>query len=388
MKKTLVALAALASVSAFAQTTVTLSGNMDVAGASISGTQYGQKGTSFTTTTGTASTSVINLIAVEDIGGGTTITAKYGLDPRTLTNDSLGTTNNAYQTTSYNAQSTTVTGLARDEAFIGIAGSFGSLKLGAPNAIGLDAHSASSLLGTGIGGGYGIATGYMYQSVVTTRYSRSARYDSPVMNGLKVSAVYAPGNDEVAVTGTGVANYVARSLPNNRQVTELGLSYSNGPLNVQFANIATAAQTNVTGWYAVTANSTGQTTTYGYVATKMNVLGANYNLGSTILSYGLNNGQSNASTTSILQSSGTRMGVKQSFGVIDVTAQFTQLKSTTTAAVSTTAKVTGLRGDYNLSKTAIAYLGYENWDAGTTAAATDTVSGNRKVTSIGLRKTF
>jgi predicted porin len=388
MKKTLVALAAISAVSAFAQTTVTLSGNMDVAGASITGTQYGQKGTSFTTTTGTSSTSVINLIAVEDIGGGTKVTAKYGLDPRSLTNDSFAVTNNAYQTTAYNAQTNTATGLARDEAFIGIEGGFGSLKLGAPNSIGLDAHSTSSPLGTGIGGGYGIATGYMYQSVVTTRYSRAARYDSPVTNGLKVSAQYAPGNDEAAVTGTGVANYTARSLPNNRTVTELGLNYSNGPLNVQYANIATAAQTNPTGWYAVTGNSTGQTTSYGYVATKMNVLAANYNLGSTTLYYGYNNGNSNASTTSLIQNVGSRVAAKQNFGPIDVMLQYTSLKSTTTAAVSTTAKVTGLRADYNLSKTAIAYMGYENWDTGTAAAATDTTSGNRKVTSVGLRKSF
>jgi len=388
MKKTLVALAALASVSAFAQTTVTLSGNMDVAGASITGTQYGQKGTSFTTTTGTSSTSVINLIAVEDIGGGTKITAKYGLDPRSLTNDSYAVTNNAYQTTSYNPQGNTATGLARDEAFIGIEGGFGNLKLGAPNSIGLDAHSTSSPLGTGIGGGYGIGAGYMYQSVVTTRYSRSARFDSPVMGGLKVSAVYAPGNDEAAVAGTGVANYINRAIPNNRTVTELGLNYANGPLNVQYVNIATAAQTNPTGWYAVTSNSTGQTTSYGYVATKMNVLAANYNLGSTTLYYGYNNGNSNASTTSLIQNVGSRVAAKQNFGAIDVMLQYTSLKSTTTAAVSTTAKVTGVRADYNLSKTAAAYLGYENWDTGTAAASTDTTSGNRKVTSIGLRKSF
>ena len=388
MKKSLVALAALASVSAFAQTTVTLSGNMDVAGASISGTQTGQKGTSFTTTTGTSSTSVINLIAVEDLGGGTKVTAKYGLDPRSLTNDSYAVTNNAYQTTSYNPQSNTVTGLARDEAFIGIEGGFGSLKLGAPNAIGLDTHSTSSPLGTGIGGGYGIASGSMYQGVVTTRYSRSARFDSPVMNGLKVSAVYAPGNDEAAVAGTGVANYINRSIPDNRQVTELGLNYSNGPLNVQYANISTAAQTNPTGWYAVTSNSTGQTTSYGYVATKMSVLAANYNLGSTTLYYGLNNGGSNASTTSLLQSNGSRVAVKQTLGSIDLIAQYTTIKTTTTANVATTAKVTGVRGDYNLSKTAAAYVGYENWDTGTTAATTDTTSGARKITSIGLRKSF
>ena len=392
MKKTLVALAAASAVAAFAQSTVTLSGNMDVAGVAYGGTSYGAKGTTFTTGVGTSSTSVINLIATEDVGGGLVVTAKYGLDPRTLTNDTLGVTNNPRTDTTaatINPAATVRTGLNRDEAFIGIAGAFGSIKLGAPNAPSLDTHSASSPMGTGIASGYtlkGDATS-MWTSVSNTRYSRSVRYDTPTINGITGVIQYAPGGDEAAVVGSTA--YVARNVPNDRTATELGLRYNNGPLNVNFSNVSQTAQANVTGWLAVTASTAGQTTTFNYVATKTNTLGANYNLGSTTLYYGWANGDSLASTTTQTKATGNRLGVKQNFGSMDLLVQYTAIKATASgSATGTTAKVSGLRLDNNLSKTAKVYLGYEYADNGEAAASTSTSKGTRTTTSIGLQKSF
>jgi predicted porin len=242
MKKTLVAMAALASVSAFAQSTVTLSGNIDVAGVSQSGTMYGAKGFTFTTAAGTSSTSVINLIASEDLGGGTKITGKYGIDPRSLTNDGYGVQATApVSAYSGNPNSLTAVGLGRDEVFLQLETSMGSIKLGAPNSVGLDINTISSPLGTGIGSGYGLTTKSLIRTAfIDTRYDRSIRLDSAVMNGIKASALYAPGNDELA-TAVDTTNYVARNIPNNRKVTELGLNYANGPLNVQWLNYQVAS---------------------------------------------------------------------------------------------------------------------------------------------------
>jgi len=273
------------------------------------------------------------------------------------------------------------------EAFIGIEGGFGSLKLGAPNSIGLDGHSASSPLGTGIGGGYGADDKIMIRKVLFTRYSRSARYDSPVTNGLKFSALYAPGNDEAAVSDATSTTYLARNMPNNRKVTEIGLNYANGPLNLQWQNLQIAAQTNPTGWYGVTAvTNAAMTTAYSYVATKSNLIGANYNFGSTTVYAGWWNGDSTASTTSVTHTTGNRYAVKQNMGQVDLLLQYTQEVSGT--GTTTTSKVIGGRADYNLSKTAAAYVGYENWDTGTASTATSTTTGTRKITSIGLRKSF
>ena len=71
-------------------------------------------------------------------------------------------------------------------------------------------------------------------------------------------------------------------------------------------------------------------------------------------------------------------------GATDLMASYTQQKSTTSDVKAT---VTGLRADYNFSKTAAAYVGYENWDTGATYANSLT-TGTRKIASMGLRKSF
>ena len=377
MKKTLVAIAALASVSAFAQTTVTLSGNMDVAGSNTTGTMYAAKGKTFSTTTGTSSTSVINLIAVEDLGGGMKVTAKYGLDPRTLTNDSYAVTNNI-TAASTDSNTNTATGMARDEAYVGIEGSFGFIKLGAANSTGLDAQQASSALGTGIGSGYAPNANTMFNTVVSTRFSgRSVKYESPIMNGFQATYQYAPGNDEAAVTASSLL--VAQSIPNTRTYTEYGLKYSNGPFNAVYSQLQQASQTNMTGWYA--SSTAGSTSQVLYLPTTGRAWGANYKVGNTTLYYGGTGGQAHTTTTAIKVAKGQRVALKHSMGQIDIAAQYTSQKTDLVEA-----KVTGLRADYNLSKTAIVYMGSEKWDTGATASSSAT--GTRNITSIGLRKIF
>jgi len=377
MKKTLVAIAALASVSAFAQSTVTLSGNMDVAGANVTGTMYASKGKTFSTTVGVSSTSVINLVAVEDLGGGMKVTAKYGLDPRTLTNDTYSVTNNITAASS-DSSATTVTGMARDEAFVGIEGPFGFVKLGAANSTGLDAHSASSPLGTGIGSGFAPNASTMFNTSVSVRFSgRSLKYESPIMNGFQATYQYAPGNDEAAVAASSLN--VAQFIPNTRTFTEYGFKYSNGPFNAVYSQLQQASQTNATGWYA--ASSAGATTQILYVGTTSRAWGANYKVGNTTLYYGGTGGQALTSTTAAVVAKGQRVALKHNMGPLDISAQYTSQKL---ALVD--AKVTGLRADYSLSKTAIVYMGSEKWDTGTAASSSST--GTRNITSIGLRKIF
>ncbi len=382
MKKTLIALAALAATASFAQSTVTISGILDFAGASVSGTQAIAKGSTFSTTTGTSSTSVLRFIAVEDLGGGMKATAQYNFDPRTLSNDSLAVTNNTQGTAGASNQvGNTATGLARDELFVGISGGFGNLRLGSPNSIGLNSFQAASPLGTGIGSAYtgGGTAGTMTNSYVQTRYSRSVRYDSPVMNGFSASVLYAPGNDQAAVAASTTTSGGQSALltPNAREATEFGLNYANGPLTVSYANIAQSAQTNPTGWYAV---GTGN-----LVKTSMNLLNANYKFGAATTVYaGWYDGDALASTTSATKVEGYRLAVKQTVGAVDLVAQYTEQK---TGATKTKSTVTGLRADYNLSKTAAVYLGYEDWDTGT-AYANSTSTGTRKITAVGLRKSF
>jgi predicted porin len=237
---------------------LTLSGNLDFAAANISGTQTMANGSTVSTTAGTSSTSVINLIAEETVTGGFKITAKYGLDPRLLANDGLGVTNTttnyvnpgATTTSLMAAPGNTATGLGRDEVFVGISGGFGNLRLGSPNSIGLNSFQVASPLGTGVGSGYtgGSTAATMTNSFVQTRYNRSVRYDSPSFNGITVSALYAPGSDSAAVVTSNAG--VAFLVQNARRASEVGVRYAAGPLTVSYAYVAQDTQANPTGTLA------------------------------------------------------------------------------------------------------------------------------------------
>jgi len=343
MKKSLIALAALAATASFAQSSVTLSGNLDFAAGSVkSGTQAAE--TTIANSTIVSSTSLINIIAVEDLGGGMKATVKYGFDPRNLANDSA-------------AGSTAAPGLQRDELFVGIEGGFGNLRLGSPNSIGLTTFLSASPLGTGIGSGFGVTVA----DYSTIRYSRSARYDSPSFNGFTVSVLHAPGADTAVAAVSGSVP----TIPAATAATEIGLAYANGPLTVGYANIGQAK--------------------YGTKAkTSTNVLAASYKLGNTTLSAGWNDGDiypDAARAATATKTEGYRVGLRQDIGAIALIASYAQQK-----ASNVTEKVTGLRADYNLSKTAAVYLGYEDYDTG--VAATSAATGNRKTTSVGVRKAF
>jgi predicted porin len=380
MKKTLIALAAVAAATgALAQSTVTISGNLDYAYATVSGTQASVKGSTISTTVGTSSTSVIRFIATEDLGGGMRATAQYNLDPRSLANDSLSISNNMSNANNGLDNRTTATGLARDEVFVGISGAFGNIRLGSPNSLGLVIHGVSSPLGTGVGSGYtgGTTAGTMTNSIVQTRYNRSIRYDSPSFNGLTVHALYAPGNDEPAATGTN-----ALLIPNARQATEFAVVYAQGPLTVGYALVQQAKQTNKLGFYGV--DMTG-TATAAADKTSASLLSVNYRIGNTTLAAGFNTGDRLARNTDgkAVDSKGQRVAVSHTMGQVALMASYsTQTAKSGTAGAEVKAKVTGLRADYNLSKRSAAYFGYEKYDTGAATANT------RKIVSVGVRHSF
>jgi predicted porin len=372
-------------VSAFAQVTIT--GNLDFAGARVGGTANGQKGTTFSTTTGTGSTSAINISAAEDLGGGMKATAFWGLDIRSLSNDSMGVTT-VQGSIATATPGATVTGIARHESYVQLDSSIGTLKIGAPNSIGLGVQGDSSPLGTGIGSGYtGIASNTMVNSVVQTRYSRSLRWDSPAINGVTASFIYAPGNDQAEVlANAGYTNSVLQ-IPNARRANEVGLKYVNGPLTISAVQVMQAYQTYRTGWYGVDSDQAG-TNTLGSLATRSNLFAANYKFGNTQIYVGAGTGSSNASTTSLTSVNMSRWAIKHSIGALDIIPQYTRVKTTTAAGVTTLPTVTGLKLDYNMSKTTVAYFGYENHNTGSALATTGTTSGTRSITSVGLRKSF
>ena len=334
---------------------------MDFAYSSLSGDRADYKGTGITQLGYTASTSAIGIKAIEDLGGGLKSEAFYELDPRVLATDGGA--------------------LGRHQSYVGLSGGFGSLKLGAPNSLGLAAFGATSPLGTGIGSGYapgGNGTGAT--AVVSTRWSRSAQYSSPSFSGLTASMTYATGNDE---TTAPAASATANGMTMNRNAVELGLTYANGPLTVAFVNIQNGELKNgATNGAGATANSKKSTA---------NVLGANYVLGNTTLYAAYMTGDSKIASGSInvkpIAGKGYRLAAKHTIGQIDLMASYQEFKINNEflAAGVTSAQnkdaVTGLRADYNLSKTSAVYIGYESWN-------TFGDKNTRTATSVGIKKAF
>jgi predicted porin len=358
MKKTLIALAVLAvSGAAVAQSTVSISGIVDFAYAQQGGTMAGVKGTTVSSNIGTSATSAINFNVIEDLGGGMKAQGFYALDTRTWMNDASNS-------------------LGRHEAYVGVSGGFGNLRLGSPNSLTLGTWLTGTPLGTGVGAGY---LPVEFGNTAVPRYNRSVRYDSPRMGGLTLSAIIVPGNDE-AVTASPALN----GIPNSRATTEIGAAYNQGALNIAVAHRTVDASTRAASDYELRAiNGNIWHGTAGSAANEANLaaaglkstwttVGANYKVGATTLYAGFNDG--NGSGATALKTQGNRFGVRHDMGAIAVMGQMATQK---TNGVET--KVTGLRADYALSKRSAAYVGYENLD---NTAAT------RKIASVGVRHSF
>ena len=381
MKKTLVALAALASVSAFAQ--VTLSGNFDIAATSVGFTDpldatslVKHKGMTVGSI-GTASTSTINLMAEEDLGGGLKSAARLEIDPRPSLSDGGA--------------------LAMHSSYVGIMGGFGAIKLGRMDSASVLANGQQSPLGTGIGSGYGALQSTVFAA---TRYNRSAKFESAVINGFSGSVMYTPGNQASTTTVGGTAY---AGIPMQRALTELGLAYDNGPLKASMINIKTASASGSTAAGTVTPISYSTTATNP--STTSTLITAQYTMGDASFHFGTNKGETlgiDSATSGLyfapalaagLATNGKRMGVKYTMGTMDFIAQqgSQKIETTTTSDTYVTRKVTGLRAVSNLSKNTAVYVGYEKYNSGTnlaSTAASNMDGGTYTLTSVGIKKAF
>ncbi|MGE0350682.1 porin [Hydrogenophaga sp.] len=198
MKKTLIALAAVAATSAaFAQSTVTLSGTVDVGLQDVGGTNSplsmvsSRHGTSNWTVSG-----------AEDLGGGLKAIFKIS--------------------TSFNADDGTTAGnvLGNNDMFVGLQGGFGSLKLGRSfNPAFFYALTANSTKGVT---GYSTRAGTVETDGVYI--SNQVLYTTPNFGGFTGQISYAPSEVAGASAHRGV-----------------GIGYAAGPLAVNFAHSKLAA---------------------------------------------------------------------------------------------------------------------------------------------------
>jgi predicted porin len=383
MKKTLVAIAALAATGAFAQSSVTISGNFD---AGYSDTKSQTAGATKTEIAANgSSTSHVKFAGTEDLGGG----LKAGFVGVQLISPVSGQTGNAADGSSVAKGGFSSSNWFNDEIWVGLeSAKMGALKLGAPNAGLYETVSGkSSPFGTALGGGYSssgitrlgkadstplfglnqyVGGGSANGRVV--RAEKSVRYDTPTFAGFNANYVFAPKADN---------NTTAGATTNANGFSNLTLNYTNGPLVAAYSTATIEA-----GKYQA-AGANGTSALDANAKVKHNAFAANYTMGAATVYAGM--------TTSKTEGEGSAFDVKSSnvaikyavTPMIDVLAN--TVKVTDKAASSPKDQsLNAVSAIYKFSKRTSAYATYQKGDTDKSSAT----AGEYKQTIVGLRHQF
>jgi len=406
MKKTLVALASIASVSAFAQVSIT--GLVDMGYGRI---DYKGNAVTFSALPNGSATSNFTFLVSEDLGGGMKADARWEIDPdltqtvgKTSGTPATGTTSNV---TSF---------LGNGYSFLGLSGGFGALKMGTINYATLSANGDGNLgIGTAIGSGYRVS------SFDAVRAQNSMRYDTPDMNGFSASYMLSEKNDlQANVLTTGMTGNLVNQTQGRDKASEFGLLYSKGPLTARYAALTTeqwGKTATVYGTLGSAYNITSWTSGAG-AQFKLNTLSVKYDVNSAI-SVGYFNQQAKSdslivanaaatgSSTTVFDRKTNGIAVSYTNGQMkyivnyqNVTNGDGAVKAAATSTASTTslsglsAKVLGLAVDYSVSKRTTVYGRYEK-DTDSSASFRSitgytAATGNTTytATAVGIRHTF
>ena len=401
MKKSLIALAALAATGAFAQSSVQIDGmfnaglaNNSYKGVKVSGVE--QNG---------AGTSQFNIRGTEDLGGGWKASFRVENDISIVRNDANGGTMTgvgnavpqASTASNYTAAQTTkgaVGTFANGELRVGVSSSsYGSVDFGAVNNGGLTNFVliAAPLAGTSYNSGYGSILG-ADPTLAIVRWGNSVKYATPVMNGFQAQAIYAAKqtNQPNTANASGIAaTTVNYGLGLNDQVgaTELSARYANGPLTVGVVStrtdisggafcaagagtnnpyfVGTANQPCLTGNGTTLAN--GSATQAGYKA-QQDSLAASYELGG---GFKLSGGYQKTALGAIIAASGDQTNRTAYIGTLQYTTGAHTLFATygtakenaaNNAFFGKTSTMVGGGYNYALSKMTNIFVRYESLD--------------------------
>jgi len=228
MKKTLVAIAALASVTAFAQTTATITGIFDTSYASQK-TIFGDAAVrSFNSLLNSQQgTSQINFALSEDLGGG--LKAIANLEQDFNATSKTDAANIGASTNTVAGNKSTLGG----QTFVGLEGGFGTLKLGAQNTPSLAVAAGRTPFGTKLGSGFsdGTSAGLGLQGLGHVRESNSVEYSTPVVSGFQLRANFTGATAAFLATNR---NDAAIAVANAKR--DVGISYVNGPVSAMIVN--------------------------------------------------------------------------------------------------------------------------------------------------------
>ena len=379
-------------MSSFAQ--VVISGAFDPTAVKTSTTYGGGANVAQTNMqTNGLTTSRIQFDLTEDLGGGLKAIARFEND--FYANDdaqhvgggaAAGGSGAAVYTTSTSiptpASGSPVSnfGSAGGEIYTGLTGSFGTIKLGAPNTPTLGVQS-SNPFGTKLGGGYGeglLGTGHV-------RNSQTANYTSGVFGGgftFAYAHTFGQTADANPATGTTQTNAALAAAASSSKLSSIaaagtaddfGLTYAQGPLTGGIA------------YYKLgVANGSTTATT---VENRLTSYFIGYKTGDLLLQFGGHNEAAAANTTGV-DNAGTYVAATYQVGAALFLADLTnyQDKSTFTQSAPLNARMTGLGVNYSLSKNTTVYGRYSNYSQDN-ITATGSVSRQQK-TAAGIAVNF
>jgi len=396
MKKTLVALAALAATSAFAQTSVVIDGYFDRGYTVTNNTNNASDSKAVASSAGTTT---IGFKVREDLGNGLSVGGSVNTD----WNDLGG--NKQSDVTGTGTQRG---GFANSQSFLDVTSSkYGTLRLGTPNSFTLtnatavaapafstaigSSYSSSFSIANGFGTGTSdkggivdassVANGAAHAGQRSIRIANSVQYSSPaVLGGLTAHVAYTPKND----ADTTNVNLTAGTSKNTVGVSEYALRYTNGPVDAMFTSIKySVGENNINVGGNVTATNTNQSSK----TSTQNLLGATYAvLPALKLHAGL--GQFKSSDDSFKGKS-KQIGATYTLGQWEVLGQVAKV----TDQVATNAYDRSLKGmgvNYNFSKTARAYFRADriNYATSTNAVATGFAGDAQTRYALGVSKSF
>ncbi len=382
------ALAALAATASFAQSSVGIVGVFDI-GFKANSAPYTAAGTNASTNAvaqNGIATSAIKFVGTEDLGGGMKASFLAEINPN-LVQSSTSNQNYAFAT---DYSGTPFNG----EQYLGLSGGFGDVKLGVPNAGFFLALNNSNPFGTAMGSAYGaggvsrlgtralgIVSGVASGTARIIRHERSIQYTTPSFSGFSATVTYAALNDN-----TNNAN------PSNQDgYTDIALNYSNGPLNVSFANAVNKFGANTIPTLASNPYLTTNTGLSANLANgdyTYNVLAGNYTFGTTTVYAGYTTTKSNGMTNAAVLEDATswNLAAKYVMGQTDLLAGYT-VRTSNIAGVNN-ASVLGLGANYNLSKRTAVYYRFEAANANTNDAAAVVGGSVTNASMVGVRHSF
>jgi predicted porin len=361
MKKTLVALAAAAVAGgAFAQSSVTISGLVDIGYGQVdgSGSATAQAADQQRVAQNGSATTAIIISGSEDIGGGLRAIFRYETNPDFVSGGGIAASNGF--------------------SFVGLTGGFGEVRLGRLNSAFLQNWVTVNPLGTALGsgwGGAGVVTRYTvpagnFAVTAPTRFNGAIEYQSPVFNGIQGRLMYVPERDDAAATA------------NRASVVDAGLRFAQGPITAMLS----WQRTDASGAVDAAVHPLGVTTPAAGGDSTLWMLGARYAMGALALSGGYWQEKVELGGVERADITGWTLAVRYTMGPWAFTAAHTQSEDdavsqifTATGETGAKRSVLGLGVDYSFSKRTALYGRFEGRDMGPTEF---------QIIQVGIRHTF